>query len=253
MARPDLAQLVAELEEEQASLQALLADIEPAQWLAHTPAEGWDVRDTVSHLADTDEIAVDTVLGGPRSLNDEAARYDSPEAFTLSACIKGRSMTGPEVLAWWERASLRERDVLRAADPETRVPWGLGMLVPSLVTARVMETWAHGLDVRAGLGAPDHDTDANLSHVAWIGTRALPYAFSVAGTDMPPGELRVELDLPSGATWTHGPAEAADRITGPAAQYCRLFVQRITRAEATALKAEGDLADAALEVARAYL
>ena len=253
MPRPDLAQLVAELEEEQASLQAVLAEIEPDQWLVPTPAEGWDVRDTVSHLADTDEIAVDTVLGGPRSLNDEAARFDAPEAFTLSACLKGRSMTGAEVLAWWERASQRERDVLLAADPSARVPWGLGMLVPSLVTARVMETWAHGLDIRAALGAPDHDTDTNLSHVAWIGTRALPYAFSVAGREMPPGDLRVELDLPSGAIWSHGPPEAADRITGPAAEYCRLFVQRITRASATGLKAEGDLADVALEVARAYL
>lgn len=250
---PDIEKLVSELDEEQHSLQDLLAGIDEPDWLRPTPARGWDGRDTVSHLADTDEIAVDTVLGGPRSLNEEAQNYATPEEFTLSGCLKGRVMSGPAALEWWRTASAREREVLLEADPEKRVPWGLGMQLPSLVTARIMETWAHGLDVRAALDGPPHDTDTNLSHVAWIGTRALPYAFSVAGREMPEGELRVELALPSGATWAHGPEGAANRITGSAAEFCRLFVQRMQRVETTALAAEGGLADAALDVARAFL
>lgn len=248
-----MTRLVGDLEEEQVSLQELVATVDDDGWLAPTPSEGWDVRDTVSHLADTDEIAVDTVTGGLRSLNDEAQRYESPEAFTLSGCLRGREMTGPEVLAWWRRASEREREVFLAADASTRVPWGIGMQMPSLVTARIMETWAHGLDVRAALGAPPHDTDTNLAHVAWLGVRALPYAFSVAGREVPAGDLRVELELPSGATWTAGAAEAPDRVTGPAAEFCRVFVQRLDVADATGLSAEGDLAEVALAVARAYL
>ena len=31
------------------------------EWLRPTPARGWDVRDTISHLADTDEMAIDTI------------------------------------------------------------------------------------------------------------------------------------------------------------------------------------------------
>lgn len=250
---PDVTKLIADLEEEQHSLQDLLAGITDATWLTPTPSEGWDVRDTVAHLADTDDIAVDTVLGGPRSLNDEAQKYATPEEFTLSGCLRGREMSGPEVLEWWRGASAKERAVLAEADPTLRVPWGLGMQVPSLVTARVMETWAHGLDIRAALGAPEHDTDVNLGHVAWLGARALPYAFSVAGREMPEGELRIELTLPSGATWEFGPPGANNRITGPASEFCRLFVQRLTRAEATGLSGKGPLAEAALDVARAYL
>lgn len=250
---PNVQKLVSELEEEQQSLQDLLAGIAEKDWLRPTPAQGWDVRDTVSHLADTDEVAVDTVLGGPRTLNDEAAKFETPEEFTLSGCLKGRQMTGPEVLEWWQRRSAREREVLLASDPLARVPWGLGMQLPSLVTARIMETWAHGLDVRAALSAPAHDTDTNLSHVAWIGVRALPYAFRVAGRELPEGDLRVELDLPSGTVWAHGPEDAPNRITGPAGEFCRLFVQRVRRKQATSVKAEGDLADAALDVARAFL
>ena len=80
-----------------------------------------------------------------------------------------------------------------------------------------METWAHGLDVRAALGAEPLDTD-RLAHVAWLATRALPYAYTVAGRTAPDGALRVELDLPSGASWTYGPEDAPNRITGAAAR-----------------------------------
>ena len=31
----------------------------PDAWLQPTPARGWDVRDTIAHLADTDEMAID--------------------------------------------------------------------------------------------------------------------------------------------------------------------------------------------------
>jgi uncharacterized protein (TIGR03084 family) len=127
------------------------------------------------------------------------------------------------------------------------------MTVTSLATARLMETWAHGLDVRSALGLPVVDTDA-LRHVAWLSYRALPYSFSFAGREPPPGDLRVELISPSGdETWEYGPADSPNRITGPAGEFCRLFVQRLSRDEARGLIAEGDGAVAALEVARAFL
>jgi uncharacterized protein (TIGR03084 family) len=156
------------------------------------------------------------------------------------------------VLAWWEAASAAEREALRALDPSARVPWGLGMGARAFVTARLMETWAHGLDVHAALGREPVDT-ASLAHVAWIATRAVPYAFSVAGLDPPTAPLRVELTLPDGETWVYGPVDAIDRITGPAGQYCRVFVQRLDPRDAPDLVVHGDAARATLAVARAYL
>jgi uncharacterized protein (TIGR03084 family) len=246
------AALLDDLEAEQTGIQASLRGIDVDDWFRPTPAKGWDVRDTVAHLADTDEIAVDTCTGGERPLNDFASRLASPEDATLWGVLRGRRRTGTAVLEWWVEASAIERQVLARLDPTSRVPWGLGMRPGSLVTARLMETWAHGLDVRAALHLPGADTD-RVRHVAWLGYRALPYAFSIAGREAPPGELRVELTLPSGATCEFGPADAANRVTGPAEEFCRLFVQRATLAETTALRAEGDGAVAALEVARAFL
>ena len=94
------------------------------------------------------------------------------------------------------------------------------MRAATLVTARMMETWAHGLDVYAARHTEPVDTD-RLAHVAWLSTRALPYAYTVARREPPPEPLHVELTLPSGAPWNFGPEDAPARITGPASQYCR--------------------------------
>jgi uncharacterized protein (TIGR03084 family) len=249
----DFESLLDALAREQTGLHAELGNIATDDWFRPTPAKGWDVRDTVAHLADIDEIAIDTCTAGPRPLNDFAARFASPEDTTLWGVLRGRRRSGREVLAWWEDTSTRERDVLAGVDAAMRIPWGIGMRRPSLVTARLMETWAHGLDVREALGLPVVDSE-RLRHVAWLGYRALPYAFSFAGRERPPGELRVEVTSPAGdETWEYGPADAPNRITGPAGELCRLFAQRISRDEARGLVAEGEGAVAALEVARAFL
>ena len=65
-------------------LWELVRGLDPDAWLAPTPAWGWDVRDTIAHLADTDEMAVDTATGGPRALAAVAAQSTSPEDTTAS-------------------------------------------------------------------------------------------------------------------------------------------------------------------------
>ena len=77
------------------------------------------------------------------------------------------------------------------------------------VTARLMETWAHGLDVRTALGLPIVDTEI-LRHIAWLSHRALPYAFSFAGREPPPAAIRVELTSPDGRVTIDEPTPAPD-------------------------------------------
>jgi uncharacterized protein (TIGR03084 family) len=242
---------VEELRAEQADLERVLRALPAEAWLLPTPAAGWDVRDQVAHLADTEEIAHDTASGGPRQLNTEALNFTSPEAFTESGCEKGRRMEPADVLAWWVDGADKTRKVLSALDPKTRVPWGLGMSARSFASARLMETWAHGLDIRAAAGEQPNITP-RLRTVAWLIVQALPYAFRVAQREAPPGSLRVELDF-EGDRWTFGPDDADNAIAGPAGEFCRVGVQRMRLADAANLKAEGPLAEASLQVARAFL
>jgi len=259
--------VLGDLTREQTDLYQLLVSLTEEDWRRVTSAAGWDVRDQVSHLADTEEIARDTAIDGPRALSAEVARHGGETQAMLDAGVdRGRRMTPAEALDWWWTAAAYNRETLASLDSSVRVPWGVGMGWRAFVTARLMEHWAHGLDIRIAVNRPGADT-ARLRHVAWIGVSAIPYAFSVAGVEPPSGHtLRVELVAPGDAAasngaangsheevWTFGPEDATDRISGPAGEWCRRVVQRATRAETPRLVAEGPLADLALEHARAFL
>jgi uncharacterized protein (TIGR03084 family) len=215
---------------------------------------GWDVRDQVSHLADTEQIARDTVVGGPRSLAAEAAAREADGGVIDYGVAKGRARPGPEVRDWWVGAAARNREALRVADVSERVPWGLGMGWRAFVTARLMEHWAHGLEIRAAVGAPAVDT-GRLEPIGWLCYSSLPYAFHVDGVEPPAGRtLRVEVTGPNGEQWTYGKDDATDVLSGPAGVWCRRGVQRMSVKEAAGqLQVEGPLADLALRHARAFL
>ena len=127
----------------------------------------------------------------------------------------------------------------------SRVPWGLGMRPPSFVTARLMETWAHALDVHDALG-----TDAGRHRPApprRLDRRSgrSPTRARWPGSSRPTRPLRVELTLPSGATWTFGPDDARrpHHRAGVGVLPGLRAAPRPRRARPT-LVAEGDGADA---------
>lgn len=246
------AEILDDLEAECVALDELLSSLSDPEWFAPTPADGWDVRDTVAHLADTDDLAYDCATGGPRDLLTEAAAAGSGDAFTLGQVLKGRDKPPAEVLAWWREATWKLRDAVHELDPGARIPWGPNrMSVVSFVTARLMETWAHSLDCFAAVDREPADTD-RLRHVAFIGLRALPYAFAQAGLPAP-GPIRLELTSPGGETWTIGPQDAPTVIRGAASDWCRVATQRDRGDERSRLETSGPDAEAVLRHAQAYL
>ncbi len=237
------------------ALDTLLVDAPETAWAATTPADGWDVRDSVSHLAANDELAALCVCGRGEQPLAELLSLGSPEAATQSQADRGRELSGPDVLSWWRTARDHLDEVLSAADPSARAPWGGGpMAVRSLATARLMETWAHGLDCFAALGVVPVDT-ARLRHVCHLGYRALPYAFRFAEKAQPAplDQLQIQLVGPSDELWRYGASGAPQQITGTASEWARLVVQRIPLSSTRALRATGPLAQEALHVARAFV
>lgn len=80
------------------------------------------------------------------------------------------------------------------------------------------------------------------------GTTPTRYGASPA----PAAEFRIELTAPDGrGSWAYGPAEAAERVTGPALDFCLLVTQRAHRAD-LALTATGPEADRWLDIAQAF-
>ena len=99
------------------------------------------------------------------------------------------------------------------------------MSAASMATARLMETWAHGLDVADTLGVKRPAT-ARLRSIAHIGVRTRDFAFAINGLTPPPEPFRVELRAPDATAWSWGPDDAAQRVTGSAEDFCMLVTQR---------------------------
>lgn len=246
-----LAAVLSDLATEGDRLDALLADRPDADWRRPTPAPGWDVATQVAHLAWTDEVAL-------KAATDKEA-WDAlvlealadPEHVVDNAALAGGRVPAAGLLARWRTARTALAAALAEVADGVKLPWfGPPMSATSMATARFMETWAHSLDVHEALGATPEPTD-RIRHVAHLGVRTRDFAFRSRGLEPPAEEFRVELVAPSGAVWLWGPEDAAQRVGGPAADFCRLVAQRIHRDD-TDLAAVGEHAERWLGIAQCF-
>jgi len=249
---PPLQRLLADLEDEHAELDALLAPLDAASWDRPTPAEGWAVRDQVSHLAFFDEAAALAVVEPDRFRARAEAMLATTGDPMAEHLARGRALDGAAVLAWWRRARADMLAAARTVDEGARIPWfGPSMGVMSFVSARLMETWAHGQDVADALGVARRPS-ARLRHVAHLGVRARPFSYAVRGLEVPGGPVAVELVGPAGERWSWDAGDdAADVVRGTALDFCLVVTQRRHVAN-TALEVDGPLAEGWLAIAQAF-
>lgn len=243
--------VIDDLRAESDELDLLVAESEARGWALPTPAAGWTVAHQIAHLAWTDRSALLAVTDADafRVLVEKALA--APGSFVDEGAEEGATLPPAELLTRWRTGRAALEDALRAAPPGALFPWyGPPMSAASMATARLMETWAHALDVAEALGVVRPPTD-RLRHVARLGVRTRDFAFGVHGLTPPEDEFRVELTAPSGAVWSYGPPGAAQRVTGPALDFCLLVTQRAHRAD-LALTARGPDADRWLGIAQAF-
>lgn len=241
-------EILSDLVAEQQFLDQSLQRIPIKNWDRVTPSKPWTVRDTISHLADTAELAADALAGGERV--KEWRKAGDLDALRQEAIQKGRSMRPQDVIEWWRAGRARVVEPLSHMSEHDRLEWIEGsMSAKTFATFRLMETWAHGLDIYHALEIDVEDTP-RIRHVCWLGWKTLPYAFKVAGLDYSP--IRVEVIGPGYAKWIYGPDEAENLVKGSASEWARIVVRRMPPGKAR-LKTTGELAEKALEVAQAYL
>lgn len=246
--RPSLSALLQDLHDEHDDLQALVADVDLD---LPTPAEPWDVRDTVAHLAAFDEEATKAAttpqlfLAG---LEEVAADVDGFMAGQLAA---RRDLSREQLVGQWRVGHHAMLGAFADLAPGTKVPWyGPPMSPASFATARLMEYWAHGQDVADAAGVRRTATE-RLRHICHLGVRTRGFSYAVHGRQAPPVDVHVVLDAPDGGTWHYGDPAAADRVTGPAEDFCLLVTQRRHRAD-TALVAVGAVAEQWLDIAQCF-
>ena len=245
--------IVADLRAESDALDELVAELPAERWAEPTPAPGWTIAHQIAHLLWTDRVALDRHhrrgRSSPTMLGAAAA---DPDRIRRPGCRGYRRRRSP--LSCWPTGGApvaQLHDALLTVPDGRKLPWfGPPMSATSMATARMMETWAHGLDVADAAGVKRPAT-ARLRSIAHIGVRTRDFAFAINGLAAPADPFRVELRAPDGSTWTWGPEDAAQRVTGSAEDFCMLVTQRRPRS-ALNVTAEGADAEQWLGIAQAF-
>ncbi len=255
---PTIEELCSDLAAEHAALDSIVANLSDDEWDTPTPAAGWDVRDSVSHLCYFDETAT-LALTDPEAFEvHKSALITAMVAGEAPDVEIGRQMSPPgAVLGRWRTArhgyleAAQHAAAGRSSPP--RVPWyGPSMSLASFTTARLMETWAHGQDVRDALGQPP-EIGPRLRHIIHIGVGARAYSFASHGVTDPGDPVTLTARGPDGQLWTWGPSETdvSNRITGSAVDLALVLTQR-RHASRTDVVATGPVAQKWLAIAQAF-
>lgn len=222
----DFPALVSDLQTEGDRLLAVLAGLPAAAWSTPTPAAGWTIADQVSHLAYFDDTARTAMLDADAFGTQQAELLSHGLDFPDWVADQYRDHTAGQLLTWFTTAREALLTALSDADPAARMPWfGPNMSVASSATARLMETFAHGRDVYDAIGVVPSPS-AGLRSIAHLGVTTFGFAHVLNGRDVPDVGVRIELRAPDGGSWTWGPADAVDRVTGPAEDFVLAVTQR---------------------------
>ena len=247
----DLGKVIADLAAEGDDLDAIVAALPSSSWSASTPAPGWDIARQVAHLAWTDEVTTVAITDADAFAGYVEAALADIDGY-VDACAAEVADTEPAaLLGRWRAGRKALTDALASVPDGQKLPWfGPPMSATSMATARLMETWAHGQDIADALGVERVPT-SRLRNIAHIGVRTRDFAYGARLRTPPSEPFFVALDAPDGDTWTWGPEDAAQRVHGPALDFCLLVTQRRHRDD-LALVAEGADADEWLTIAQAF-
>jgi len=146
--------IVDDLRDESDALDALVARLDTAGWATPTPAPGWTVAHQIAHLLWTDRASLTSITDEPAFGEVLAAAAADPLGFVDKAAEELALTPPDELLAQWRQTRARLHSALREVTEGRKLVWfGPPMSAASMATARLMETWAHGLDVADALGA----------------------------------------------------------------------------------------------------
>jgi uncharacterized protein (TIGR03084 family) len=251
-------QMCADLAAEHLDLDGNVAGLADAEWSTPTPSPGWAIRDQISHLWFFDQRATMALTDPSAFAADLQSIVDN--IGTDPSIAVGREIEPAELLQHWRADRDQLLRVAATIDPAARVPWyGPAMAARSFVTARLMETWAHGQDVADALGVTRPAT-ARLRHVAHIGVRARPFSYAIHGMTMPEVDVVVHLEGPAGEQWrwgeSHDPSpepseQPGDFVSGSALDFCLVVTQRRHLAD-TSLSVVGQAAIEWMAIAQAF-
>jgi len=245
---------IAEAEDFRAESEAvygLLAPLAEGQFDQPTAFKGWTFNHVLTHLHFWNQMAgfqltneallvsrLGDLMASGGGMREAEARYSG-------------GLGGHSLLAAWRETVDTTADAFAAADPKQRLKWvGPDMGARSSITARLMETWAHGQEMYDELGVQRVDAD-RIRSIVVLGVNTYGWTFKNRRQDPPSPMPHIVLTAPSGAIWTFGDENETERIEGSATEFCQVVTQTRNVAD-TRLAVSGPNATAWMAVAQCF-
>jgi len=239
--------------EESRDLYSRVAPLSVEQLQEPTDFKGWSIETVLRHLHFWNRMAL-------WALTDEGSFKEALKP-VMAAITGGGALpaaegeaiaeVGQELVATWREMFEVLADAYAQADPSQRCAWaGPSMSARSCITARQMETWAHGQEIYDSLGCKRVNTD-RIRNIVILGVNTYGWSFQVRGEDAPQPMPMLELTSPSGEVWRFGESQASGLITGLAEEFGQVVTQTRNIAD-TQLKIEGEIARAWMSKAQCF-
>ena len=240
--------------DESTALYELIAPHDDDVFELETQFKQWTVNDVLTHLH-VWNVAADLSL-------KDADAFTAFYTRVATAVQQGNSLRpfersylnglrGRALLETWRDYVVEMTDRFAAADPRKRVKWaGPDMSVRSSITARLMETWAHGQEVYDTLGVERVNGD-RIKNIAVLGVNTFGWTFANRGLDVPSPVPHVRLTAPSGEVWTWNDPTEDNLVEGPATEFCQVVTQVRNIAD-TQLRVVGETAKRWMSIAQCF-
>ena len=226
--------------DESKALHALLQPLDDAAFGQATAFKGWTMNDVLRHLHYWNWMAW-------LQLNDESLLVAQMDEIARAGGMRPaetahvEGAAGRTLVDIWIDQAKATATAFAAADPKARLKWaGPDMSARSSITARLMETWAHGQEIYDQLGVVRQNAD-RIRNIVVLGVNTFGWTFKNRKLDIPETMPLVVLTAPSDEVWTYGEAGGTDRVEGPAEEFCQVVTQTRNIAD-TALVVTGPIA-----------
>ena len=240
---------------EEATVLAELLESQPdSVFETVTLFKSWTVNDVLGHLHMFDVAALKTVQGETvfdtfmqpvlERLNQGMSLLEAQYPFL-------ENLTGRDLFHKWQETTKILGQKYAAIDPKQRIKWmGPDMSALSSITARQMETWAHGQEVFDALGAERVNGD-RIKNICHLGVLTFSWTFKNRQLSAPDPVPFVNLTSPSGKNWEWNDHQSKSFIRGSAVEFAQVVTQ-VRNIQDTSLEVIGHSADQWMSLAQCF-
>ena len=228
---------------ESEALEQLIAPLQASDFAQPTGFKSWTFESIIRHLHFWNHMA-NLALTAPDAFQTELkpAVEGMMAGKTLPEIeLDTFSAGGLDLLSLWQTGFREVAAAYQQADPSDRVAWvGPSMSARSSITARQMETWAHGQAIADELGI-ERSEDDRIRNIVVLGVNTFGWSFTVRGMEVPDEQPALRLTSPSGERWEYGNLDSEQVISGLAHEFAQVVTQTRNIAD-TRLECDGEVA-----------